>query len=49
MDEKIQQILQALQMREEKIKEDGSREVYPTVQGDDRQKLVAELVKLLTE
>jgi hypothetical protein len=47
--QRISQIMQALQMREEgEFQPNGMRTSTPTVTGEAREVLVAELVKLLT-
>ena len=45
--QKIQSIMQALQMREETIDPIAGRISKPTIDAEDRKSLVAELVKLL--
>lgn len=47
--QKINLLFQALQLREESVNEKGERFTVVTVTGEDRTKLVAELVSLLTE
>jgi hypothetical protein len=47
-DQRINQLIQSLQLREESINDAGIRVVAPTITGDDRIKVIAELVKLLT-
>jgi hypothetical protein len=47
-DQKINQLIQSLQLREESVNVNGVRTVTPTITGDDRVKVIAELVKLLT-
>jgi hypothetical protein len=47
-DVRINQLIQSLQLREEAYDANGVRTVTPTIKGDDRVKVIAELVKLLT-
>jgi hypothetical protein len=47
-DLRINQIIQALQLREESTTVNGVHIITPSITGDDRTALIAELVKLLT-